>query len=774
MSIDKHPDFLQEVNKLNDVMNYVEETIKLVEKSRVSYQEEIKDAYVNLDYLDSSLSYSSIMLNSTLLDELEQHFGQLLLVRKKPYFARIDLKQEDKNESEQLYIGKMTLYDLSMDVPMIVDWRSPIASVYYEGRLGDVSYEAQGKNHQVELFLKRQYTINDGILENIMDIDITTTDTFLQAALDEHHAEDKLKDIVSTIQAEQNAIIRADISKPLVVQGVAGSGKTTIALHRIAYLIYTYAEKFYPENFMILAPNRLFLDYISQVLPELGADKVKQTTYIDFMLEVVGKKYKLPHPNEKLIMLVEPDSNDKGEEYKKIIRASAAFKGSMIIKEIIDAYVKDIEQSFVPGEDFVVGDYILYNRETIEKLFIDEFSYLPIYRRVESIKKYISHRLKAEKKKILEEIEKEYDSQLDYIRDSEPISEERRLKLVGLMERRDSCLAVVQKNAKTAVNKYMAKFPKQDAFDYYQSLITDENLLTKYVTKTTKGNSKEINLQVLHYIAKNAKLLFANKSIEIEDLAPLVYLKHKLFGRDDKLDIKYVVIDEAQDFSYFEFYTLKEILGTEQFTILGDLSQGIHGYRAIENWEFLLSNIFKEDNSAFLTLEQSYRTTVEIMDAANKVIKECPVQGLVLAKPVVRHGQKPLIKDFETIKDIIEEVQNQIVNLKKEGFKSIALIGKTIKECTMIQKYLAKNKVVHTKLLDEREKHYNHDVVVVPAYLAKGLEFDVVIIINIEESYTNDTLDLKLLYVAMTRALHRLYVFFKNGTIPILHYIKSS
>ncbi len=767
MSVEKHADFQQEVNKLNDVMHYVEDTITLVKKNRMDYQGEIKDAYVNLDYLDSSLSYSSIMLNSTLLDELEQHFNQLLLVKKKPYFARIDLTQEGMTHKEKLYIGKMTLFDLSMDVPMIVDWRAPIASVYYEGRLGDVSYEAHEKTHHVAVDLKRQYTINDGVLEGIMDIDITTTDTFLQAAL-EGHAEDKLKDIVSTIQAEQNAIIRADINRPLIVQGVAGSGKTTIALHRIAYLIYTYADTFYPENFMILAPNRLFLDYISQVLPELGADKVKQTTYIDFMYEVVGKKYKLTSSNAKLIALIESSDEKEIIDAKKMIRTLAGFKGSMLMKDIIEAYVQDIEQNFVPEGDFALGDYILFDQAMIKELFLDKFSYLPIYKRVDSIKQYISHRLKSEKKRILEEIENKYNKELDYIRDSEPASEEKRLKLVNLVSERDLYLDMIQKKSKSTVVKYMAQFPKVDAFDYYKELITNQDLLAKYAMKKEQTASNKADLNVLQMICENASKLFVNNHIELEDLAPIAYLKYKLSGRDKKLDIKYVVMDEAQDFSYFEFFMLKEVLGTELFTILGDLSQGIHEYRAIDNWDFVSNNIFNKENSNFLTLEQSYRTTVEIMDAANEIITQCAVKGLVLAKPVVRHGQKPRVKAFDCEKMLIEETQKQIMKLNDEGFKSIALIGKTIQECSRVQKNLAKNKVVHTKLLDEKDKHYSDDIVIIPAYLAKGLEFDAVIIINIEDYYTEDALDLKLLYVAMTRALHRLYVFFKEGKIPVV------
>ncbi|MBC7959116.1 MAG: ATP-binding domain-containing protein [Vallitaleaceae bacterium] len=239
----------------------------------------------------------------------------------------------------------------------------------------------------------------------------------------------------------------------------------------------------------------------------------------------------------------------------------------------------------------------------------------------------------------------------------------------------------------------------------------------------------------------------------------------------EKMEVRYVVIDEAQDFSLFQFYALKAILNTERFTILGDLSQGIHSYKAIKDWESVLEGVFVKDKSTFLTLEQSYRTTIEIMEVANKVISLWPSEGLLLAKPVVRHGEVPELLPCDSKDFLLKAIERKLAQFKKEEFKSIALIGKTLKECQKIHKALQQNKVTGIALLDGKDDSYHHEVVIVPSYLAKGLEFDAVMIISYEEQFGEDELDVKLLYVAMTRALHRVSIFYLPETQGILKHL---
>src|SRR5690606_13492366 len=300
MTDDKDKDFKLEVERLDFTKKYMDIVIQASESTEENFRENLKGALDGVDFKDSSLSYLNMLTNSTLFRRTHEEVRSLKKNRNKPYFARINFTQKETGKEEILYFGKVSLFDKETQQPIIVDWRSPIANLYYDGRLGDVSYEAEGEEYKGYLSLKRQYIIEDGELEEIRDVDLTTTDELLQKSSSES-ASNRLTDIVSTIQEEQNNIIRADLNKPIIVQGAAGSGKTTIALHRISYFIYTYADYFSPDQLMILAPNRLFIDYISEVLPELGVDNILQTTFVDFVKKCLGKPIKLTKPEEKLL-----------------------------------------------------------------------------------------------------------------------------------------------------------------------------------------------------------------------------------------------------------------------------------------------------------------------------------------------------------------------------------------------------------------------------------------------------------------------------------------
>jgi len=756
MSVKNHRDYKEEVKRLDYTRDYIKMTLDATEEYRRIYKENIKDAMTELDYLDSSQSYINIILNTKFMETAEKNFDNLWKVKDKPYFARVDFKKKGNDTTDNLYIGKTSLMRAEDEVPLIVDWRSPIANIYYEGRLGEVSYDTEVGTEEGEVLLKRQFTIEDGKLESILDIDITTNDSFLQSALDAN-VDNRLKDIASTIQAEQNRVIRSDMAKALIVQGVAGSGKTTIALHRIAYFIYTYGETFDPENFMILAPNKLFINYISEVLPELGVEDVKQTTFIDFMVELIGNKYKLSNQNETLMKLIKGDTYKETELLKWLI----SFKGSLELKNIIDGYVKDIEEDFVPAMDFRLGDYIMISYEEIKKMFMEDFGYLPLYKRIKELKTTLNNRVKYRKKEALEETEQFYNSKIDILRATMEETEERRQQIVSLIDERDNSLKEIKSKAQTLLKKYLSNFPSKDLFEYYANLVTNEEELLKY----SKNN---LTNEQAKYLAKKSKELLDKKKIELEDYAPLAYMKHKILGFDKSIRINSVVIDEAQDFSLLQFYVLKNILKTNMFTILGDISQGIHSYRAIDTWEEVIDKVFGEEDTNYMTLVQSYRTTVEIMDFANEIIKKLNNDRIVLAKPVIRHGDKPVIHSFKIKEDLVNELDHKIAEMKKHNYKSIALICKTTEECESLKKMLDKRKNIKTKILTEKEERYEGGIVLVPSHLAKGLEFDVVFILSIEEKFMANDLDIKLLYVAATRALHQLFIFQLEGNIQLI------
>ncbi|MGM0397189.1 MAG: RNA polymerase recycling motor HelD, partial [Bacillota bacterium] len=693
----------EELDRLELTNEYIDKTLQATETYKTTYKANIQEAMENLDYLDSSQSYISVLINTKFMEIAERNYESLSRTKNKPYFARIDFKQKGADNKDKIYIGKTSLFKAQDAMPLIVDWRSPIANLYYEGRIGENSYETDEGTQEGEMTLKRQYIIKDAQLVDIMDIDITANDAFLQAALEEN-AEERLKDIASTIQAEQNRVIRADIGKPLLVQGVAGSGKTTIALHRIAYFLYRLEDDFFPENLMILAPNKLFINYISEVLPELGVERVKQTTYIDFMHEILGKSHRLVDSNNKIQEILK----DKDRE-NSLLGWSSKFKGSIKLKDIMDSYLAEIEKRYTPYEDFQLAEHVIMSKDHIKTLMEEELYYLPLKKRSDHLKKILDAKLKKSKKDILEDMENHYNVLIESMRYSSDGSEEYRLKIVKLIDIRDQRLDQLQKKSKNLVKSYISKFPQFDIFQLYRDLITDPDAIRKH-------SKKNLDIEGVKYLCETTEELLGKKRIELEDLAPLIYMKKKLLGFDKEIEIKSVVIDEAQDFSVFQLIALRSVVNTKMFTLLGDISQGIHSYRGIDSWEEVIYHAF-DDEISFMHLEQSYRTTIEIMNLANRVIEMRNDTMTVLAKPVIRHGEEPEIVSFQDKKELLEQVENRLQNVREEGFKSIALLCKTMDEAKSLKKYLDKKKVSDVRLLDEKQEDYDAGTMIVPSYL---------------------------------------------------------
>lgn len=761
MKIKKHPDYETEVKRLEETSLHIEHTITAVENYRRHYSDNIKDAMSDMDVQESSSNYINVMINTQFVQIADKNYDNLIRAQKKPYFARIDFVAKGSDKRERFYIGKTSLLREGEFTPLVVDWRAPVANLYYEGRLGENTYESEGDVYVGELLLKRQIAIENAQLVDFIDVDITTNDAFLQASL-EASADKRLKDIASTIQAEQNRVIRANMRRPLIVQGVAGSGKTTIALHRIAYFIYTYEKTFNPETFMILAPNRLFINYISEVLPELGVEKVKQTTFIDFMSELIGKKINLVDRNQKLMDLIHANgANLQSNESEAMMLWHTAFKGSLAFKDGIEAYMANIEKHFTPSEHFTFQGKVLATRGEIRSLFLESYQYMALHKRVHEIKKILTARLKQVYKEGASVIESRYDDKIDQILRKEEPGDERRQRVVALMDARDRKIEEMKVENKFAVKKYMDLFPKLDFLSAYHDLMSNPEQM-----KTTFGHI--LSDAQIQYHTTLAKSLQTINKFELEDLSALLYIKHRLHGFDEPVEITTLVIDEAQDFSTFQFFILKHVLKTPRLTLLGDLSQGIHAYRGTTSWASVMEEVFADDQPSYMTLEQSYRTTVEIMTLANKVLTQLNDPSTIYAKPVIRHGDAPTVNAFMNPSTLLKELEKKVDTLQGKGYKSIAIICKTRDACTVVKKAFDKNKRHAVKILDEKEEHYSAGVILVPSYFAKGLEFDAVVIVTLDERYTDHPLDVKLLYVAMTRSLHQLDVYCMAGSIPVL------
>ena len=759
MVADKHPAYQEEKDRLDYTLKLVNKSLETYIMRKDNIDEEVAKGKKHFSS-ESSQQYIDLMINTMLQDRAEIKLRNLSQAKQKPYFACVDFREKERVTKDKYYIGKMALIDEATMELVITDWRAPIANLYYESRLGDTEYSCPEGIIKGELLLKRQLIINEGRLEEIYDIDITTNDEILQASLGAN-ADNRLKEIVTTIQSEQNKIIRADMWTPLIVQGAAGSGKTTIALHRIAYLIYTYEKSFKPENFMIIAPNRFFLNYISEVLPELGVERVLQTTFEDFALQIIGLKLKVVDGYEKINRFVNESKDLDQSARNKLMKKESQLKCSMKFKEIIDDYIITVEKEFIPQEDFKLNSIIIYKYDELNNLFLNEYSNLPIVKRIDEIKKHMTNRLNARKEAIIENLEESCVTEIKQIKASMEETEERQSLIINIIDNKNELVNKIETHSKKAVADYIKKISKLNPYEYYKDFL--KNFITN------PGLSIEnISGELIEFMVQRSMRVFKTDYVEIEDLAPIIYMKYKIHGIDEKIPVRHIVIDEAQDFSPFQILVIRKIIKDSSFTILGDLAQGIHSYRGTRDWMEIKDKVFDGKHCELLMLEQSYRTTIEIMNAANTVLRYLKHKNFPIGRPVIRHGPSVCVRQKKSLKDICMQIANDMDEFSYKKYKSMAIICKTIDECRIVYSYF-KGLKHKPKLITGSEKEYNSGIVILPSYLSKGLEFDVVFIANgSKENYGMEEMDVKLLYVSMTRPLHRLYIYYLGEISPLL------
>ena len=723
----------------------LETTQKYIDKEIIESEQRIERGFEDYDFDD----YADDYMKSALKERFNQRIKNLKMVRNKPYFARVDFVEEGESKRDVFYLGKVMVTDHETLEQVVIDWRAPIADLYYEGRLGEASYNCPAGTINGEIKLKRQYFFNDKGLENVMDIDITTNDEMLQPFLSAN-SDTRLKNIIATIQAEQNKIIRADMWQPLIVQGVAGSGKTTIALHRIAYLIYNYDKKFFPEEFLIIAPNKFFLNYISNVLPDLGVDRVGQSTYEEIAFDVIGSTFEIEDPNKKLARIINNNKSEKEKEYCKVIEEASKFKSSIRFKNILDEYIYEIEKRVLPTEDFKIGRYNFMSAKDIAHLFYREYKKLPICRRIDEISKHLKNAVIMRNGEILKDIEEERDYKVAKIKQEEQVEEIRYSLIRAEYEEADKLAKSVTKEVKRQIQKYFGVSKILEPIKYYTEFIE------YYLEKLADGR---IPKEDIKYIKDSFKASQRNGKIEMEDIAPLMYIKYMVNGIKTKFELKHIVIDEAQDFSEFQFYVFKKIVKSSSLTILGDLAQGIYYYRGTENWQKTMSLVFDEQTEPqYLTLKKTYRTTEEIMNVANKVISHLIEKlNCSLGEPVMKNGAPVTIKKFENRNKMIEQIKQRLDELKNKDLKNIALICKTVEECERLKQELNIEKI---HIISDSDSEYTGGISIVPSYLSKGLEFDAVIIVDADiYNYSNSEVDTKLLYVCITRAMSILDIY---------------
>jgi len=686
----------------------------------------------------------------------------------KPYFARIDFR-EYRRDKESFYIGKFGLSDNNALEEKVIDWRAPIADLYYSGQQGEVSFKSPIGFIEGELSLKRKFLIKNEKLENafdegINDIILKSTndksednalvDEFLKINLEESIGS-KLKDVVATIQKEQNEIIRASKNTVMIIQGSAGSGKTTVALHRLAYLMYKYSENLSTHEILVVAPNKLFLDYISDILPSLGVSGVKQSTFEDIACSILKYCGKIYTKDMKFSSVME----ETHKERIKSITTSSRFKGSMTYKSIMDRYLIYIEKHDIQVGDILVSEHVLFNSKEIKRLYSKDLIHYPLNKRKQEIKRYFTLKLKDLIPEIMGKIDYTYESSIQNVKRSNQDDLSKRKKIIELYDMRDEEKKKLKVSAKKAIDEYFKQWSQKSVIDLYFDLLKDEEIFNEL----TEG---KISKSLFGFIKEETVNNMKDNIIDSDDLAALLYLKLKIDGLE-KFSFAHIVIDEAQDYSNFQLLMLKNIAVNDSFTIVGDIGQGIYYYKGIESWQKLIDEVFN-GAANYIPLSQSYRSTIEIINVANRVLQK-QLNYMTPASPVLRHGKEPEIISYSEDKEFAVKLDGIVESVKTSGKKSIAVIGKTFEECKQIKAQLKKYSKNDWELIKNTDKNFQLENIIIPSYMTKGLEFDCSVIYNCdEENYGDNELDKKILYVVLTRALHLEYIFYKGKASALL------
>lgn len=616
----------------------------------MSYMHQVKQSSRNLDFITQMDRKYKTMLAS-------------------PYFGRIDfLEEKDTHKTpEAIYIGLGTLINEAHEF-LIYDWRAPISSLFYDKEPGKVSYQSPDGAIHGELTLKRQYKIKDAQLQYVHDASVTLGDEVLMDILSQS-THTHMRHIVNSIQQEQNAIIRCDESKHLIVKGPAGSGKTSVALHRIAYLLYRHKDSLTANDLIIFSPNEVFGDYIADVLPQLGEAQIAQVTITQFMHRLIGNHI----PLETYLEMMETLQSSKGLEKR---RKAIAYKSSRTFTLDIEAYVDEISHRAPAFKDLIYKKKVIMDVKTQKDIYGSYESVTPLILRYEKVA--------------------------------------------------DRLLFLLKPSLYNQISEVFALDP-----------------MALYLERFSIGTSLE----------EGHKLSF-------EDQAGYLYFLAKLGGLRHTERMKHVVIDEAQDYTVVQMKLLLEVFKNAKFTLTGDPLQSINPSLGPENYHGI-AGIFPEEQTLQLALQRTYRSTEEINGLARRIIGLGPDPHAVH-----RHGKTPEIHAFDTPRGTIEHLKKVLPYYQASTYKTVAVITRSIAETKAV--YEALSETFSVCQITSDDDLYKQGLLVMPLFLAKGLEFDVVFVYDASEWHYPHSEGPWQLYTACTRALHELHLFHTGLLTPLL------
>lgn len=649
-----------------------------------------------------------------------------------PYFARMDFQEEGEETAEKYYIGISNLINEDFDF-LIYDWRAPVSSMFYDYEIGEAYYKCPDGIINGKISMKRQYKIHDGEIEYMFDSNIKIDDEVLQDILSKS-SDNKMKAIVTTIQREQNKAIRNEKYKNLIVQGPAGSGKTSVALHRIAYLLYKHRDTITAKNIVIFSPNNIFNDYISNVLPQLGEDNMLQTTFKEYMHDVL----KDVAGKEDYCEVMENIFGDESEQAYPIRVKSLRFKSSVEFVKLLRVYIEYLETMDRGFEDITLRGKTIISAEEMKELLYKDYVNLPLKRKLEKLKQRILYLLEPYERALVNKAMTEVEESGEYLEQDEIVKLSR---------------ALVSREIKAIVNEVEEK-TKFDLMDCYKAFYEDIEVFLKMANIKYDNESIE---EIKKYTLENLE----GKKINYEDQIALLFIRSSVGGIPKTEEVKYVIIDEAQDYTPLQYEVFNQLFNKANKTILGDISQSINPYMNMGSYSNVV-DILKPEDTSIINLTKSYRSTMEITKFSRRILSE-----EIHDEYVERMGECPKLTGFISEEDINKRIVEKVKVYKEQGHNSIGIITKNAQEAKGVYNYL-KDKL-NVKIIVSEDDEYENDILVIPAYLAKGLEFDVVMIYNASDLRYKDEEDRLLLYTACTRALHVLEVFYMGKASSLIN-----
>lgn len=701
---------------------YLNQTLDIVKRNVENYESEIREMSDQIEemlqhYHDNDVEVYTQMSNTvTMRDHMQSALKRNQRATKKPYFGRIDFWDETLQKEETLYIGRGGIAkDTTHQV--VVDWRAPVANAYYENGLGECSYHApDGRELPIRLDLKRTYEIDQGKLLDYFDTEVIANDELLTKYLAKNK-QAVLGEIIATIQKEQNDIIRKTPYHNIIVQGVAGSGKTTVAMHRISFILYNYAERFRPEDFYIVGSNRILLEYITGVLPDLDVYGIRQMTMEQLFVRLLYEDW-----DEQSCSILENTAAAQGSMDRGTFgwfQALTEFGVRIEAERIcMDSVVLDRRQ-FVEGlKGGVAGVFDEREGEPQPTDLVELLSGKAIRDYVEQTNASVQTKINMLNERLIIKIKDEF------------------LK---------NGLRYSEKERKAILKEYRGYFGKKifdiSIFELYQRFLLEQ-----------KEKGYEVSVPEQAY--------------DVYDLASLAYLYKRMKETEVISEAHHVVIDEAQDYGMMAYAVLKYCMKDCTYTVMGDVSQNIHFGFGLADWEELRKLFCSQDGDSFGILKKSYRNTVEISEFATKILHHGSFEPYPV-EPIIRHGKEVEIMQFPTKRELYEETARRCRAWQKQGLNTIAIVCRTPEKAELVARQLGRLIPVCESNLEKAV--FSDGIMVLPVVYTKGLEFDAVLIFDPDkEEYPVDDGHAKLLYVAATRALHELCVLYREDLTGLI------